>query len=63
MSHLNKVCPENVPVIVERIAETELLSAEDLDVVVSLVFDRALAEQGVISQMGGFSEQAEQVLE
>jgi len=44
MSHLNKVCPENVPVIVERIAQTELLSADDLEVVVSLVFDRALAE-------------------
>lgn len=44
ISLLNKACPENVDMIVRRVAETEIRSVEELELVVSLLFNKALAE-------------------
>lgn len=43
-SLLNKVCPENVVTIAERIANTEVGTIEELESLITLVFDKALAE-------------------
>lgn len=41
---LNKVCPESVDTIALRISEVEVRSAEELQEVISLVFQKALSE-------------------
>lgn len=43
-SLLNKVCPENVATIVERVACTELQSVDELQLIIGLIFRKALAE-------------------
>lgn len=43
-SLLNKVCPENVMTIVERIANTEICTVEELECLIALIFEKALAE-------------------
>lgn len=43
-SSLNKVCPENVATMVERIANTEIKTVEELELLISLIFEKALAE-------------------
>merc|ERR1719329_2002553 len=43
-SLLNKVCPENVLIIVERIANQEIATVEELELLISLIFEKALAE-------------------
>jgi hypothetical protein len=43
-SLLNKVCPESVTVITQRVAGIEIKSAEELQVVIGLIFKKALAE-------------------
>merc|ERR1719329_549875 len=43
-SLLNKVCPENVMIIVERMANTEIGTLEELELLISLIFEKALAE-------------------
>jgi len=43
-SLLNKVCPENVLIIVERIANAEIGTVEELEMLISLIFEKALAE-------------------
>lgn len=43
-SLLNKVCPENVLIIVERIANAEIGTVEELELLISLIFEKALAE-------------------
>uniref|UniRef100_A0A7S4VQK0 MIF4G domain-containing protein n=1 Tax=Alexandrium monilatum TaxID=311494 RepID=A0A7S4VQK0_9DINO len=41
---LNKVCPENVTTIAARISEIEIHSAEELQEVISIIFQKALSE-------------------
>jgi len=41
---LNKVCPENVRTITERVANTRVMSVEELQLVISLIFKKSLAE-------------------
>jgi len=43
-SLLNKVCPNNLDTIVQRVAETEVHSVGDLELVIGLLFKKALAE-------------------
>jgi len=43
-SLLNKVCPENVATIIERVASIELRTVEELELVITLIFRKALAE-------------------
>jgi len=43
-SHLNKVCPENVHIIAKRLLTVEILDASDLELVISLIFHKALSE-------------------
>jgi len=43
-SLLNKVCPESVAVITQRVASIQIHSAEELQVVIGLIFKKALAE-------------------
>jgi len=43
-SLLNKICPENLTTIVERLALIELNKAEELEFVIRIIFGKALAE-------------------
>lgn len=43
-SLLNKICPENLAAIVERLASLEIREAEQLGIVIELIFKKALAE-------------------
>lgn len=43
-SLLNKICPENLKIIVERLALIELHKAEELEFVIRIIFAKALAE-------------------
>mmetsp|Transcript_42101 Transcript_42101/g.136247 ORF Transcript_42101/g.136247 Transcript_42101/m.136247 type:complete len:541 (-) Transcript_42101:128-1750(-) len=43
-SLLNKVCPENVHTIAEKIAKVQLCGAHELDIIIQLIFNKALAE-------------------
>jgi len=43
-SLLNKICPDNLGVIVDRLAQIELYKAEELDFVIRVIFGKALAE-------------------
>lgn len=43
-SLLNKVCPENVATIAERIAAVQVLSVEDLEILIELIFKKAVTE-------------------
>lgn len=43
-SLLNKVCPENVDTIVRRVATIELSSVDELELVITLLFEKALVE-------------------
>lgn len=43
-SLLNKVCPENVGTIAEKIAAIEISNAEQLGTVIKLIFEKALVE-------------------
>jgi len=43
-SLLNKICPENLRTIVERLAGIELSTAEELEHVIRIIFGKALAE-------------------
>jgi len=43
-SLLNKICPENLKTIVERLALIELYKAEELEFVIRIIFTKALAE-------------------
>jgi len=43
-SLLNKVCPENVSTIAEKIAMINVRSADELEVIIELMFRKALAE-------------------
>lgn len=43
-SLLNKVCPESVAVITQRVAGIQIQCAEELQVVIGLIFKKALAE-------------------
>jgi len=43
-SLLNKVCPENVTTIVEKIAAIEVRDIEQLETIIELIFKKALAE-------------------
>merc|ERR1711907_453565 len=43
-SLLNKVCPESVAVITQRVASIQIKCAEELQVVIGLIFKKALAE-------------------
>jgi len=42
--HLNKICPENSSTIVQRIAELDVSTTEDLDLVIDSIFKKALTE-------------------
>jgi len=41
---LNKICPENLKVIVERLANVELKKADELEFVIGIIFQKALDE-------------------
>jgi len=41
---LNKICPDNLKVIVDRLATIELHKADELDFVIRIIFGKALAE-------------------
>jgi len=43
-SMVNKVCPENIVTIVEKVASTEVRSQDELELVISLIFKKALTE-------------------
>lgn len=43
-SMINKVCPENIATIVEKVASTEVRSQDELELVISLLFKKALTE-------------------
>mmetsp|Transcript_42099 Transcript_42099/g.136235 ORF Transcript_42099/g.136235 Transcript_42099/m.136235 type:complete len:539 (-) Transcript_42099:128-1744(-) len=43
-SLLNKICPENVHTIAEKIAKVQLCGAHELDIIIQLIFNKALAE-------------------
>jgi len=43
-SLLNKICPDNQKVIVERLADIELGTADELDLVIQIIFKKALDE-------------------
>lgn len=43
-SLLNKICPENVATIGNRVAEVEVRNVEELEMVISIFFAKALAE-------------------
>lgn len=43
-SHLNKICPENVSTIGEKLAEIVLEDAADLKLLISVIFKKALVE-------------------
>mmetsp|Transcript_22779 Transcript_22779/g.58094 ORF Transcript_22779/g.58094 Transcript_22779/m.58094 type:complete len:727 (-) Transcript_22779:306-2486(-) len=43
-SLLNKICPDNLKTIVERLALIELHTAEELEFVIRIIFSKALAE-------------------
>jgi len=43
-SMVNKVCPENIITIVEKVASTEVRSQDELELVISLIFKKALTE-------------------
>jgi hypothetical protein len=43
-SLLNKVCPENVLVIVKRVANAEIGTVAELELLISLIFEKALSE-------------------
>lgn len=43
-SLLNKVCPENVATIIERVASTEVRSVDELQLIIGLIFKKSLAE-------------------
>jgi len=43
-SLLNKVCPDNVATIIERVASTEVRSVEELQLIIGLIFKKSLAE-------------------
>jgi hypothetical protein len=43
-SLLNKICPDNLKTIVERLAGIDLHKAEELDFVIRIIFSKALAE-------------------
>jgi len=43
-SHLNKVCPENVVTISERISAIEVADLEQLETIIELIFKKALSE-------------------
>merc|ERR1712070_1049530 len=43
-SLLNKVCPENIATIVERIVNTQIGTVEELEVLIKLIFEKALAQ-------------------
>lgn len=44
MSLLNKICPENVAIICDQVAEIKISTAEELELIISLVFSKAVAE-------------------
>jgi hypothetical protein len=41
---LNKVCPENIDTIIGHVANVEVRSAEELELLIALIFKKALAE-------------------
>jgi len=41
---LNKVCPESIATIVERISDIQVKSSEDLEIIISIIFKKALTE-------------------
>jgi len=41
---LNKICPENLKIIVERLANVELKKANELEYVIGIIFQKALDE-------------------
>jgi len=41
---LNKICPDNLKTIVDRLAEIELHKADELEFVIKIIFGKALAE-------------------
>jgi len=43
-SRLNKVCPENVDTIAQQLCDIEITSSEDLQLVIGLIFKKALSE-------------------
>ena len=43
-SLLNKICPDNLAVIVDQLASIQLLKAEELEWVIRIIFKKALAE-------------------
>jgi len=43
-SLLNKICPENVATIVDRISKIDVNEVEQLEVIIELIFKKALAE-------------------
>eukprot|EP00403_Amphidinium_massartii_P032030 CAMPEP_0178436200 /NCGR_PEP_ID=MMETSP0689_2-20121128/34318_1 /TAXON_ID=160604 /ORGANISM="Amphidinium massartii, Strain CS-259" /LENGTH=710 /DNA_ID=CAMNT_0020058291 /DNA_START=50 /DNA_END=2182 /DNA_ORIENTATION=- len=43
-SFLNKICPENVSTIVEKLAQIQVNDASELELLISLIFKKALAE-------------------
>lgn len=43
-SLLNKICPENLKIIVERLADFQLYKAEELEFVIRLIFQKSLGE-------------------
>eukprot|EP00448_Togula_jolla_P023855 CAMPEP_0170592146 /NCGR_PEP_ID=MMETSP0224-20130122/12775_1 /TAXON_ID=285029 /ORGANISM="Togula jolla, Strain CCCM 725" /LENGTH=543 /DNA_ID=CAMNT_0010916045 /DNA_START=97 /DNA_END=1728 /DNA_ORIENTATION=- len=43
-SLLNKVCPENVATIVEKMGDMEVSDADDLEVMIQLIFKKAITE-------------------
>jgi len=43
-SHLNKICPENVCAIVDKIAAIEVTDLDQLETIIELIFKKALAE-------------------
>jgi len=43
-SFLNKICPENVQTIVEKLAQIQVNDAQELELLITLIFKKALAE-------------------
>lgn len=43
-SLLNKVCPESVTTVIQRVAGIEIVSAEELHILIGLIFKKALSE-------------------
>jgi hypothetical protein len=41
---LNKICPDNLQTIVERLAQVSLETASELEIVISIIFQKALSE-------------------